>query len=167
MGDKFYDIRKSFSDAFRGIILCVRYERNMRIHIVAALYVMYAALRFYRLSGGELVLLILTCITVMALEMVNTAIEMLTDKASPEYSALAKAAKDTAAGAVLLMSFAAVIIGLILFWDFGKFAEIAEYFAENTMTLIALILTMVLACIFIFTGKERRKRGKREKIGKK
>jgi len=51
------------------------------------------------------------------LEVVNTAIERLTDKASPEFSPLAKAAKDAAAGAVLLASIAAVIVAVILFGE--------------------------------------------------
>lgn len=156
---RIYNFRKSFSHAFRGIAVCVRYERNMRIHIVAAVYVLFFALCFYDMAKTELILLILTCVSVMSLEIVNTAIELLTDKASPEYSALAKAAKDAAAGAVLLSAAAAVVIGVILFWDIEKFTEIALFFAGNIYALIVLAVSLVLSCIFIFTGKERRKRG--------
>ncbi len=45
----------------------------------------------------------------------NTALEALTDLASPIYHPLAKRAKDTAAAAVLVASFLAFLLGLYLF----------------------------------------------------
>ncbi|MCL1903931.1 MAG: diacylglycerol kinase family protein [Oscillospiraceae bacterium] len=150
---------KSFVHAFRGIAFCVMYERNMRIHIVVTVYVMLTALYFYELTRTELILLILTCVSVMSLEIINTAIEVLTDKASPEYSALARAAKDAAAGAVLLSSIAAVVIGVILLWDLERLMQIIGFFSENLFALFTLLVSLVLAYIFVFNGKERRKRG--------
>ena len=52
---------------------------------------------------------------VITSELINTAIETLTNLVSPEYHPLAKLAKDTAAGAVLVMSIAAAVIGIIIF----------------------------------------------------
>ncbi|MCL1832221.1 MAG: diacylglycerol kinase family protein [Oscillospiraceae bacterium] len=157
---KLHSLRRSFTYAFMGIAFCIRYERNMRIHIVAFAYVMFIAVSFYELSRAELLLLILTCTSVMTLEVVNTAIEVLTDKASPEKSALAKIAKDTAAGAVLLASVTAIAVGVILFWDTAVFAEITRYFGRSLTASIALIVSVILSCVFVFAGKERRKRGK-------
>ena len=154
---------KSFAFAFRGIAFCVRYERNMRIHITATVYVMLAVLCFYELTRTELCVLILTCAVVMGLEMLNTALEVLTDKASPEYSTLARVAKDTAAGAVLISAVAAIAIGYFLLWDMENIREIIEYFKANTFALIALVISLNLSGIFIFSGKERRKRGKKAK----
>jgi diacylglycerol kinase len=156
----------SFKNAFRGIAFCIRYERNMRVHIVAALFITPFALFFYELTKAELLLLILTCALVITLEMLNTAIEVLTDKASPRYSVLAKIAKDTAAGAVLTAAAAAVVIGVILFWDLAKFGEIAQIFANNPLFLLLFILFVILSCVFIFSGKERKKIGKIRKIRK-
>jgi len=106
---------KSFINAFRGIFHAIRHERNMKIHIIAAIAVNFMAWRcgFDRV---EWAVLILTCALVMSLEVINTAIERLVDKLSPEQSPLAKAAKDCAAGAVLIAAIAAVIIAVILFW---------------------------------------------------
>jgi diacylglycerol kinase len=134
----------------------------MRIHIAATAYVMYFASVFYELNRAELIGLILTCVLVMSLEAVNTAIEVLTDKASPEFSALAKAAKDTAAGAVLLAAIAAVVIGVVLFWCPVTFGEIIGRLT-SVPDVIGLVVSIAAACVFILTGKERRKRGKREK----
>ena len=158
MTDKLYNLRKSFVYAFRGIAFCIRYERNMRIHIAATVYMMYFALRFYDFTRTELIVLILTCAMVITLEIVNTAIEVLTDKASPRYSTLAKIAKDTAAGAVLVASTAAIVIGGILFWDINRFKSIALYYGVNTIEATILVISLFLTCLLIFNGKERRKR---------
>ncbi|MCL1881519.1 MAG: diacylglycerol kinase family protein [Oscillospiraceae bacterium] len=161
--EKLQSLRKSFAFAFSGIAFCIRYERNMRIHIVMLLYVMFTAIVFYDLTRAEFLILILTCTSVISLEVVNTAIEVLTDKTCPERSALAKVAKDAAAGAVLLAALTAIIVGVVLFWDMEVFGRIVNYFATNILSSIALILSVVLSLMFIFTGKERRKRGKYRK----
>jgi diacylglycerol kinase len=116
MINKIYNLKNSFVYALRGIFYCIRYERNMRIHIAATVLVTIAAKIFCDFSRTEWCVLILTCALVMSLEAINTAIERLTDEVSPEYSRFAKIAKDVAAGAVLIASIAAVIIGIILFW---------------------------------------------------
>ena len=52
---------------------------------------------------------------VMALELVNTAVEAVVDLVTEERHPLAKIAKDTAAGAVLIAAIMAAIVGLIIF----------------------------------------------------
>ncbi|MDR0223190.1 MAG: diacylglycerol kinase family protein [Oscillospiraceae bacterium] len=161
MNEKLRGLRKSFAHAAGGIVFCARYERNMRAHIAAAAYALFFALYFYGLAGAKLAVLIITCVLVISLEMLNTAVEVLADKASPEYSALAKAAKDVAAGAVLIAAAGAVAVGVILFFDVGKFKEIAAFFGGNAFAAFALAASLALSVIFVFfTGKERRKRGR-------
>jgi diacylglycerol kinase (ATP) len=58
-------------------------------------------------------------------EALNTALEFLADVASPEFHPLVRDAKDVAAGAVLLTSVAAVVIGAIVFWP-----HIERFFRE-------------------------------------
>lgn len=99
---------------------------NMRIHIVATMCVLYLS-QFYNFTKEQFILLITTCVTVISAEMMNTAIEVVIDKVSPGYSALAKVGKDVAAGAVFVTAVAAVIIGVILFWDIEKFKIIFEF----------------------------------------
>jgi diacylglycerol kinase len=89
----------------------------MKIHLTATAAVMSFAVFVAEVSRTELIVLVLTCALVMSLEIVNTAIERLTDKVSPDFSPLAKIAKDTSAGAVLLACIAAVIIAVILFGE--------------------------------------------------
>ncbi|AZI42547.1 diacylglycerol kinase [Deinococcus psychrotolerans] len=58
---------------------------------------------------------LLCCALVLSLELVNTALEALTDLISPEQHPAAKIAKDAAAGAVLLASVISVVVGLAVF----------------------------------------------------
>lgn len=106
----------AFRHAIAGIIYCVRKERHMKIHIAAALLALGAAWN-WGLSRIELAILFVTIAAVIAAEIVNTAIEALVDKVSPEFHPLAKGAKDAAAGAVLVQALAAVGVGYVLFWD--------------------------------------------------
>lgn len=105
---------KSFGYAIDGVKTLFRTQANARIHLLAAVLVISAGL-FFGLSSTEWCVLILMIALVISLEGVNTAIEFLTDLASPEIHPLAKAAKDVAAGAVLLSTMAAVLIGCIIF----------------------------------------------------
>ena len=52
---------------------------------------------------------------VWSAELLNTAVEALTDLVSPEYHALAGKAKDVAAGAVLVVAAGALVVGLLVF----------------------------------------------------
>lgn len=149
----------SFKYASRGIVFCVTHETNMRIHIVALISVMFISL-FYDLSGEQYILLILTCLSVISLEMINTAIEVIIDKVSPEYSALAKVGKDVAAGAVFLAAIAAVVVGIIMFWDINRFVMIFRFFVQDIGHMAYFIAYLVIAYLFITRGKKRKVKGK-------
>ena len=88
----------------------------MKIHLAAALLAVSAAWK-WELSRIELAVLFITIAAVIATEIVNTAIETIVNKVSPEFHPLAKAAKDAAAGAVLVQALAALGVGYMLFWD--------------------------------------------------
>ncbi len=83
----FKRLGNSFKYAAHGIVFCVRHEMNMRIHIVATMCVLYLS-QFYNFTKEQFILLIITCVTVISAEMMNTAIEVVIDKVSPGYSAL-------------------------------------------------------------------------------
>lgn len=107
-------ITKSFGYAFEGIFTCIRKERNMKIHCVMAVLVMIAGI-ILKLSPVEWCICLALFGLVMALELVNTAVEAVVDLVTSEYKPLAKIAKDTAAGAVLIAAIMAAIAGLIIF----------------------------------------------------
>lgn len=144
----------SFVYAARGIIYCIRHERNIRIHIVALLYVIYFS-SFYDFTKAEYAVLIITCAVVMALELVNTAIEVVIDKVSPKFSVFAMMGKDIAAGGVLIGAVGAVAVGVILFWDTAVFVEIFTYFTSAWLRPVILFISAVLAVLFIGKTKKR------------
>ncbi|MDN7245795.1 diacylglycerol kinase family protein [Planococcus shenhongbingii] len=104
----------SFKFAVQGIGSSWKKEQNMRIHFLAALVVLIAG-ALSGLSKGEWIIIILLVGGMIALEVMNSAIERVVDLASPEIHPLAKEAKDMAAGAVLVFAAASAIIGLLIF----------------------------------------------------
>ncbi|MDC2863366.1 MULTISPECIES: diacylglycerol kinase family protein [unclassified Bacillus (in: firmicutes)] len=104
----------SFRYAFAGIFFCLRYERNVQIHCLAACVVSFFGFYFH-VTKTEWLILILTIGIVFALEIVNTAVEKAVDLVTMDVKPLAKIAKDAAAGAVLVFSIIAVVIGAIIF----------------------------------------------------
>ena len=151
-----------FVHAFRGIGNTILSERNMRVHIVVMLYVFYFS-GYYSFSKTDYILLILTCAAVIALEAVNTAIEAVVDKASPEFSKLGKIGKDAAAGAVLIMAIAAVAVGLILFFDFEKLKVIFTDIFTDIRKIAILFASLALSFLFIRGARKQIDKGKTEK----
>ena len=70
---------------------------------------------FFDISTTEWCLVTLSIAMVIGAEAFNTAVEKLTDLASPDYHPLAGQAKDLAAGAVLICALGTLIIGFIIF----------------------------------------------------
>lgn len=105
---------KSFRYAFNGVFLLLRYEHNAWIHTSVAVCVIVAG-NFIGLSSTEWLFIVVAIGTVLAAEAINSSIEALSDLVSPEYNEAIKRTKDLAAGAVLILSIAAAITGLIIF----------------------------------------------------
>lgn len=105
---------RSFKFAAEGVVSAVKREQNIRFHFLSGLVVFIAAF-FTGLSKGEWLMVIGLVGGMLALELVNSAIERVVDLASPDIHPLAKEAKDIAAGAVLVFAAASAIIGLLIF----------------------------------------------------
>lgn len=95
-------------------MLLLRTEANARIHAAATVIVVVAGFAF-GISRGEWCAVVAAIGLVWTAEGLNTALEAIVDLVSPEIHPLAGRAKDLAAGAVLLATFAAVVIGLLVF----------------------------------------------------
>lgn len=106
--------RKSFKFAIDGIIYSFQKGWHFKIHILAAIVV--AILGFvYSISRFEWLIIILISSSVISAEAINTAIEETGDVLHPEHHPRVKLAKHCAAGGVLILSIAAILIGLIIF----------------------------------------------------
>lgn len=104
---------ESLNCAIEGILWAAKSERHIRYHFVAALAVVFLAL-FFKVSAVEFFLLVLAAVLVIFAEMMNTAIETIVDLVTDDYHELAKIAKDVAAGAVLITSVGAIILGYLV-----------------------------------------------------
>ncbi len=100
--------------AISGMLYSWRTQRNIRIHSFFAVGVLFLAL-LLSVSRTELAILILAIMMVLTLELVNTSLEAIVNMVTEEYLPLAKIAKDVAAGAVMIASLGAVLVGLLIF----------------------------------------------------
>lgn len=107
-------LRNSFKYAFEGVHRELKEEQNLKIHILIMILVIIAGF-ILKLSPMEWIICIILFGFVIALELINTAIELTVDLAMPEIHPKAKAAKDIAAAAVLISATCSVIIGVIIF----------------------------------------------------
>lgn len=105
---------KSFGFAIEGIITFFKTQHNAWIHAFATVIVVVLGFAL-SVNNTEWCFLITAIALVFISEMLNTAIEFLTDIVSPDYNLKAKKVKDVAAGAVLISAIAAVVIGAVVF----------------------------------------------------
>jgi diacylglycerol kinase (ATP) len=105
----------SFRYAWAGVRYAFSSQRNFRIHTLITIVAIGLG-SFFRITGVEMAIVILTCALVMVLELINTALESVVDlTVGQSYHELAKIAKDCAAGAVLIASIAALLVAAFIF----------------------------------------------------
>ncbi|MDR1654331.1 MAG: diacylglycerol kinase family protein [Prevotellaceae bacterium] len=105
---------RSFACAFKGIISAFKSEVHLKIHAIIVLIVCVCGFVF-QISAIEWIVCLLCISVVIGMELLNSAIERLTDLIEPEYNDLAGKAKDIAAGAVLTSAIISIIAGIIIF----------------------------------------------------
>lgn len=145
---------KSFFYALQGVWHCIRRERNFRIHMVAALTVALFSY-FYGVPESRIPLLVFGVIFVFVTEMINTAVETVVDLCSPEYHALAKKAKDIAAGAVLISAVCSVIIAVEVFSDLVKLRHVWDTLTASWLSVTAVIIYAAVCAVFVFSVKSK------------
>lgn len=105
---------KGFVYAFNGLVIFFRHERNGRIQLLVAVFVVLISWGL-KISAAEW-MVVLSCIaTVLSFEMINSAIEKLCNLVHPKYHPAVKTIKDISAGAVLFVAVFAAVIGSIIF----------------------------------------------------
>ncbi len=106
---------RSFRHALRGLRYAFQHEHNFQIEVIFAFLILILALAFNISPMEQSFLVVIICI-VLALELLNTAVERLVDMTKPRVHPYAKVVKDIMAGAVLVSSFFALLIGFIIFF---------------------------------------------------
>lgn len=105
---------RSFTFAVSGLRFMLKSQHNARIHLAATLTAVGLGVAL-PLSFDEWRQLILVIALVWLAEAMNTAFEHLCDVVSPAFHPEVKRAKDVAAAAVLIVSAAAALIGVLIF----------------------------------------------------
>ena len=105
---------KSFTYAFRGLGKTLKEEQNLQIQSIAGLVVIILGW-YFRIEVEEWLILILVIGLVILMEIINSAIERITDVLKPRLDNYVKEIKDIMAAAVMLASVIAVTVGLIIF----------------------------------------------------
>lgn len=104
----------SFRHAFDGIKWAFTTQPNFRVHTLLSIIALILSF-LLKITYPEIVLIVLTIVFGLGIEMVNTAIEEVTDMITTKYTPQAKIAKDVSAGMMLLTAFGACLVGILIF----------------------------------------------------
>ena len=139
---------RSFRYAAAGIGQAVCTQRNLRVHLCAAVFAHWLGM-LAGLSAGELAVISLCCGVVISLELVNTAVEAVCDRVSREYHPLIKLAKDAAAGAVLIAAGFSVLAAVWLFGGWVVSGGLWAVIAGRPLADAALAAALLGAFFFV------------------
>jgi diacylglycerol kinase len=100
--------------AWNGLVTLARQEQSFRLQLLAAAVVL-VLMAVFELSRGEIALVLVVTTSVLVLELLNAAVERLVDLFKPRIHRYAEEIKDMMAGAVLVGSVGALLVGLLVF----------------------------------------------------
>ena len=109
----------SFQAAISGLVWSLSTQPNFRIHFFLSAAALSAAY-FLHITRIELIVVVFTIVLGLVAEMINTAIESVTDLVTTEWKEKAKIAKDVSAGMMLTVAIGAVIVAGLIFWPYIK-----------------------------------------------
>ena len=148
---------RGFVYAWNGIRAAVKEERNFRFHICAAFYA-YAAAWLAGCTAVELALLSLCVFAVMAMELMNSAVERAVDKPDTTHWWSAGAAKDMAAGAVMVTALGTICVAVCLFGNPAALTAIWCGVTASPLTVGLWALSLVAAYGFTFRFGNRKEK---------
>ena len=155
-----------FRCALEGIAEALATQRHLRIHVVvAALVTLFGIL--LRLSRVDLALLLMAIALVVIAELLNSAVELAVDLASPTLHPIARRAKNIAAGAVLLAAFASAVIGVITLAPPLFRAVVARPFSGESALLAATALALVGTILPAFLPRPSRQGPSSEPVSRR
>lgn len=103
-----------FNHALNGLMKALRTERNFKVQLVIFLFVVAGGLYFH-LPAQQWIIIFIASSLVLALELINSAIEKLCDLYTKETHPTIKIIKDISAAAVLVAAFFAALVGAFIF----------------------------------------------------
>jgi diacylglycerol kinase len=107
----------SFQNAWKGLRWVIHEHPNFRIHLILSSGALILAF-LLGISRIELIILIFTILLGLSAEMINTAIESITDLVTREWRDEARIAKDVSAGMMFTIAIGAAAIGSMIFYPY-------------------------------------------------
>lgn len=108
---------RSLKHAIGGILLVLKRENSFRIQTAVGFLVLIMVI-VLPLETWQRILLILMTAAVAVLEILNTVFERVSDILKPRLHPMVKEIKDMMAGAVLITSCTAAVVGALIFLSF-------------------------------------------------
>jgi undecaprenol kinase len=105
---------KSFKFAFRGLGTLIKKEQNFRIHLIAAVFILFLSV-YFKIALWQWAVIVMMVALIFILEMLNTVFERLVDMLKPRLHHYVGEIKDIMSAMVLVAALAAVILALIIF----------------------------------------------------
>lgn len=105
---------RSFRFAFRGLGTLILKEQNFKIHLLAAIVVIFFGV-YFNIAIWQWAIIIMMVALIFILEMLNTVFERLVDMLKPRLHSYVGEIKDIMSAMVLVAAIAAVILALIIF----------------------------------------------------
>ena len=106
--------KSSLKCAIRGLKYVLRNERNFRIELIVAIFVIFSAIIF-RIKNWEFIVVIFLITWVLVTELMNTVVERVVDILEPRVHPFARLIKDIMAGVVLTSAIMSFLVGLFIF----------------------------------------------------
>ncbi len=155
------NVFEPFKVALNGIIFTFKTQRHMRFHLYVVFVVILLGL-FVGLGLREMLVLLFTISLVVVAEMFNSAIEAVVDLVSPNYNPMAKFAKDISAGAVLITTIIALVVGAMLILGENRWEMLKIHLSSEAPVIgppLRIIIGAFLCLIATIIGKGLGKRG--------
>lgn len=148
---------ESANVAIEGILYAARTQKHMRWHFISAGVVVLTGL-FFGLERMEFIALTLAVVLVLVTEILNTAIEAAVDLVSEAFHPLAKVAKDTAAGAVFVASFGALVLAFLILYPHVAYSltngvERVKLAGDNVAFMATLVVIIAVIILKAYLGK--------------
>ncbi len=147
LANRFYN---STNYAIEGILHAAKTQAHIRFHLIATMFLLIFCFAF-GIRQEEFIILSIVASIVIVAEMINSAIEETVDIASPFISDKAKAAKDVAAGAVLIAAAMSLVVAFYVIIPYIRYfyyngLQIAKH-TGGDVTIFSMIVVMILVII--------------------
>ncbi|MDP8218946.1 MAG: diacylglycerol kinase [Candidatus Theseobacter exili] len=148
----------SFNCAVEGLLYVLKTQRNMKIHLLVGIAILFSCIIF-KVSVTDFLFITFAIAFILVCEMINTGIELLSDLLVETYHPLVRIVKDVAAGAVLIASVNAVVTGYLLLYKYisgpieigvGRILEIPWYW--TFLCLFGVMIVAIVIKIFLHRG---------------